>query len=222
MVRRVLLAAVILLAALQAGAQDRVKFMGRAVTVTHPGTEDKDGMFPSGPATLCLEGAPRQCYTMPDKIGKNPHAEVVEIKPGLPALFFSAESGGTSGWGVHFALLRPGRTKYLQDLFLFNAEISNQGQHAFWNEPSVSESKIFVTADEVGGPDEAHYDNHRYIVSAYLRLPSTLLDGSFYYLNDQYMTVRKYDSDKHDVLAAEKPEILARLLRVKQQWTGVR
>ncbi len=47
---------------------------------------------------------------------------------------------------------------------------------------------------------------------------SRLLDRSYYYLEDQYMTAVKYDLDGHpglDILAAEKQEILARLRRAK-------
>jgi hypothetical protein len=43
-----------------------------------------------------------------------------------------------------------------------------------------------------------------------------LIDGSYYYLDDQFMTVRKYDLDANaDVLISEKPEILSRLKRTK-------
>jgi len=69
-----------------------------------------------------------------------------------------------------------------------------------------------VTATSfVRGPDEAHYDPHRYLVSAYVLKPS-----SHYYLEDRYMTVRKFDLEsKVDFLASEKQEILARLRRAK-------
>lgn len=206
--------------AVSLAGQEPLKFMGRDVTVTNPGTEDKGGMFPKGPATVCIEGTPRQCFTMPDKIGKNPHVEVMEIRPGLPALFFSAEGGGTSGWAIQLALLRSLRGKYLEDLL--HVSLSNQSQHVFWDEPSISNAKIFVTADFEYGPGEAHYSPHRYIISSYLYLPSSLTDQESYYLQDRYMTLKKFDYDKGDILAAEKPEILARLLRVKQQSSGLR
>jgi len=74
---------------------------------------------------------------------------------------------------------------------------------------------IFVTADFVWGPDEAHYQNHRYIVSAYAYKHETLTDSESYFLEDRYMTAKKYDLEgKDDVLASEKPEILARLKRL--------
>jgi hypothetical protein len=49
------------------------------------------------------------------------------------------------------------------------------------------------------------------MISAYI------LRASFYYLADRYMTVRKYDYDKADILGSEKQEILARLRRVKEE-----
>jgi hypothetical protein len=94
--------------------------------------------------------------------------------------------------------------------------VSNQGEHAFWGDPAISHAPIFVTADYTVGADESHYSPHRYIISAYLRKSSTLVDGELYYLEDQYMTVRKYDREGGDnVLASEQKEILSRLRRVK-------
>lgn len=205
-----------------ARAQAPLKFMGRDVTVTHPGAEDKDGLSPKGPASVCLGGAPRQCYTMPDTNGGGPQAQVVAVAKDAPALLFTAASVGVSGSSIHFALLRPGPRKDLEDLFLSSIDLSNQSQHAFWNEPSISDAKIFVTADFEWGPDEAHHSPHRYIISSYLLMRSSLLDGRFYYLQDRYMTARQYDYSSEDILAAEKQEILARLLRVKRQSSGVR
>jgi hypothetical protein len=75
-----------------------------------------------------------------------------------------------------------------------------------------------VTADYVWGPDEAHYSKHRYIISAYVRKPSSYADGLFYYLEDRYMTVHRYDPVANtDILASEKQEILARLRRVRAE-----
>jgi len=83
---------------------------------------------------------------------------------------------------------------------------------------SISDAQIFVMANYVWGPDEAHYDNHRYIISAYVRKPSSILDDLYYYLEDRYMTVHKYDLDANaDILGSEKQEILARLRRVKAE-----
>jgi hypothetical protein len=146
--------------------RDHSKFMGREVTITEPEL-DPEGYFPKGPASVCLEGPPqRQCCTQPKDFGKDPTVSVVHVKKGMPALFFSAASGGVSGWGIHFALLRPGNSKDLEDLFMGDMSVSNQSQHPFWSEPAISDAQIFVTADYVSGPDESHYSEHRYMISA--------------------------------------------------------
>ena len=198
--------------------QDIPDFMGRKVTVVEPET-DKDGFFPNGPASICIEGPPqRQCYTAPKDFGRVPTVSLVQVEKEMPALLFSAASGGVSGFGIHFALLRPGKGKDLEDLFLDDMTLSNQSQNAFWVDSSISDAPIFVTADFVWGPDESHYSDHRYIISAYVRRASTLIDGLHYYLEDRYMTVHRYASeDNVDILGSEKQEILARLKRVKAE-----
>lgn len=190
------------------------KFMGREVTITEPET-DADGFFPKGPASICIE---EQCYTAPREFGRFPAVELVQVEKDMPALLFSAATGGVSGWRIHFALLRPGRGKNLDDLFLSETSVSNQSQHAFWNDSAISDAPIFVTADYIFGPDEGHYGEHRYIISAYVRKPSSNVDDLYYYLVDRYMTARRYDLDaKADILSSEKQEILARLGRVKAE-----
>ena len=51
------------------------------------------------------------------------------------------------------------------------------------------------------------------MISVYAQDP----EGTTYWLEDRYMTVRKYDVEekKDDVLASEKLEILARLKRIR-------
>jgi len=81
-------------------------FMGRQVTIIEP--QHTDDGFPKGPASICLEGSPkRQCYTAPNDFGNNPKVTAVQLRKDLPALLFLAETGGVSGWSVHFALLGP-------------------------------------------------------------------------------------------------------------------
>ncbi|HLX42985.1 MAG TPA: hypothetical protein VKR43_06100 [Bryobacteraceae bacterium] len=199
-------------------AQSPLKFMGREVTIIAPGRDADDVSSPRGPVSICLEGPPqRQCYTAPQEFGNSPEVTVVQPKKDLPALLFSAASGGVTGWGIHFALLRPGTGKDLQDFFGSDMTVSDQSQHAFWRDLLISDAQIFVTADYVWGPDEAHSGEHRYIISAYVNVhrPPSLVDDLYYYLEDRYMTARKYDLDaKADVLASEKSEILARLRRL--------
>ncbi|HWC98897.1 MAG TPA: hypothetical protein VG456_19185 [Candidatus Sulfopaludibacter sp.] len=134
----------------------------------------------------------------------------------LPALFFSAASGGVSGWTIHFALLRPGTRNDLENLFMSDVSVSNQSQNVFWTDAGVSDAPFFVTADYVWGTDEGHFGPHRYIISAYVQKHSSDLEASYYYLEDRYMTARTHDREADaDILAAEKPEILNRLRRLK-------
>ena len=155
-----------------------------------------------------------QCYTAPPDFGRGPTVEVVQVATDMPAILFSAASGGVSGWRVHFALLQPGAGKDLEDIFLSDISISSQSQH----EHTISDAPIFVTADYEWGPDEGHYDEHRYTISAYVLRTPVFIDAPAYYLADRFMTVRKYDLDANDeVLTSEKQEILSRLWRVKSE-----
>ena len=51
------------------------------------------------------------------------------------------------------------------------------------------------------------------------------MTGDGYFVQDRYMTIRKYDLDVNaDILQSEKPEILARLKRIKaasEQQPGI-
>ena len=129
----------------------REAFLGRKVTVVDPQMDENDA--PKGPASVCLEAPPRrQCYTAPPAFGKNPAASLIHVEKATPAILFSAESYGVSGWQIHFALLRPGKGQELEDMFSSDISVSNQSQHAFWQEPAISDAQIFVTADFVWGP----------------------------------------------------------------------
>lgn len=209
----------LLLLSVDASAQPVLpKFMGREITVVDPG-RGPDGFDPKGPASICVEGPPqRQCYTTPQGYGNNPRVVVVQLDKDVSALLFSAQTGGVSGWQIHLALLRPEPGKDLKDFFLSDTSVSSQSQYTFWNDSTISDAQIFVTADYVWGPDEGHIFEHRYIISVYVRKPSTMIDGLYYYLEDRYMTARKYDLDANaDILNSEKQEILARLRRIKAE-----
>ncbi len=190
------------------GAQPLPKFMGRQVTIIEP--QHTDDGFPKGPASICVEGPPkRQCYMAPNDFGNNPKVTAVQLRKDLPALLFSAETGGVSGWSVHFALLGSDMNN-----MLLADSVDNQNQHALWSEPTISDEPIFLVAVYAAGSDEAHYGPHRYIISAYF--PNRSFDDGVYLLEDRYMTVRLYDLQANaDVPGSEKPEILSRLRRVK-------
>jgi len=202
--------------ALVAGlAAQPLHFMGRPVTVA-AAEQDPDG-YPNGPASICLEGAPqRQCYTAPEDFGLAPKVEVVQIDKVTSAILFSAVSGGVSQSMIHFALLRPSSGPELEDLFTSNASVTNQSQHRFINDAKTSKASIFVTADYIFGMYESRTGLHRFILSTYRYRYSGELERSAYWLEDRFMTVRRYDIDANaDVITSEKSEILRRLALVK-------
>lgn len=182
--------------------------MGRDVTVIDPGPDPDDEFFPKARASVCLEGPPqRQCYTTYEP-AMDASASVVLLRNDEPAIFFESHGGGVSGFVLEYVLLQPSDGKELETLL--HVRVSNQNQHAFWTVPTISDRQIFVIADYVWGPNESHYSDHRYIIRAYVMKP----DAEFpsYYLEDEYMTVRRYDLDENEgILAAEKEEILRRL-----------
>ena len=122
--------------------------MGRDITIVEPELDD-DGFFPKGPASVCVEGPQRQCYTAPKDFARVPTVTVVQMEKDAPALLFSAASGEISGWQIHFALLGIGTGKNLENLLRSDLSVSNQSQHAFWTDPTISKAAIFVTADYV-------------------------------------------------------------------------
>lgn len=136
---------------------------------------------------------------------------MVELAKDTPALLFSSETGGVTAFQTHLALLRPDTGRDLADLLLGEVSLSNVGQHAFWSAPAISGEQVFLTADIVQGPDEVHYGDRRFMISAYF----PALNDPNYYLQDRYMTWRRYGlAPRPNVLASEKPEIIERLKRV--------
>ncbi len=78
------------------------KFMGREVVVYAPSVDTDGGVFPAGPAKLCIEGPPQeQCYTEPKDFGADVRVEIEQLSKDKSALLFSARAGGVSGWDVH-------------------------------------------------------------------------------------------------------------------------
>jgi hypothetical protein len=198
-------------------------FLGREITITRPEMEGRPGdgpPFPKGPASVCVESPPsQQCYTAPTfenfPFGNSAAATVVLLEKDLPAILFSAATGGVSGWKIHLALLKPGTGSILEQLFVPPISVSDQSQYAFWSDFAISPAQIFVTADAVWGPDEGHFGDHRYMISAYVLAPSSM-ELHYYYLQDRYMTVHRYRSETNiEVLTPEKEEILARLRRIR-------
>ena len=194
-------------------------YMGRAVKLYAPKLDQYDSAPGEPNASICVDGPPqRQCYDAPKGFYRYPSVSKVQISKDVLAMFFSASTYGVSGFAIHHALLvRSKMGDALDNLFASETDTSPQSEDGFWNVPVVSDFKIFVTADYVWGPDECHTCPHRYLISAYVMTKTTeLTEGSAYYLDDRYMTLRTYNVGmKASILQSEKAEIIARLGKIK-------
>lgn len=177
-------------------------------------------------ASVCLgAAAERRCFQQSGHFTGSAELRVVQTKSAGPMLFLATVNQGGSGSSIDLALLRlySEQRPELYNILPDGLWVSNLGERAFWEDREVSEDPIFVTVDWESGPDEAHYSSHRYMVSAYLLLPSDLLDVDRYHLADRYLTVHRYSSDERrvSVLESEREEIVRRLRRVAKE-TGYR
>jgi len=220
------------------GEQVVTEFMGHQVTLKKPALDDNG--FAEESAQVCFDVTSKpQCYTPqhgsgsgwgPDlPIGLSPELTLMDLGQDRSALLFTVFANyGGSGSAFHYALLRPGNGKEIENLLPPDLILSEISEHAFWSDPSISDAPIFVTADFVWYFRDGHFGDHRFTISAYALekdLPG-VPDLFNYALEDRYMTVRKYPSLNADpgdsdstvgVLNSEKPEILARLKRVKAE-----
>jgi hypothetical protein len=202
-----------------AAEQVVTEFEGHQVTLMRPAQNDD---LVDTPATVCFDLTSKpQCFTPKDGFyrGWESDADLVltDLGHGRSALLLSAyATSGGSGASIHLALLRPGDVE-IMNMLPSDLHLKEISGHAFVTEPSVSDAPIFVTADYVWGFGETHPEDHRFLISVYV-LGN---DWDSYELEDQYMTARKYDGtfgfDKTDILDSERPEILARLKRVKAE-----
>jgi hypothetical protein len=119
----------------------------------NPGQVDLDGL-PTGAAHLCLNARPTHCYSLPNgrkdmqseiefKFGLEPKTERISVEGGGSLILFCATfSGGGSGTLDELALLR-----YEQDGALRNllpvVQLTEQGDRAIWQLPSVSSSQYW-------------------------------------------------------------------------------
>ena len=183
----------------------------------------KDGpYFATTGAQLCLADGWKTCFSLPPQraklngeemvtqFGLMPEGQRVSIRAGGSLVLFFADSGGGSGSGAKFALLRYRRDKPLYDL-LPEIELSNQSDHALWYIPSVSSMPLLVTADFLW-EDEAHYGSHHYEIRAYRY--NANIDKYEQIL--KYQTERKYRGfdnfdDPFPLLKYERASILKKL-----------
>jgi hypothetical protein len=197
------------------------ELMGHKVILVEPKRETND--LAGEPYQVCFDATTPawRCYTPQDSFyrgwGPEPGLVPVDLGHGRSALLFSVYATASgSGANIHIALLRPSGRE-AENLLPGDVSLKEISGHKFLTEPAVSESPILITADFVWELGENHPDNHRYIISAYVLNPDT----DHYYLDDRYMTTRKYEGDfgfdKAEVFVGEKPEIIARLKRAKAE-----
>ncbi len=199
-----------------------MELMGHHVTMVTAKLDDRG--FPEESAQVCFDIAPKPlCYSPSTGIyGLSPNLIPIQIGIGQSAILFSAgENFGGSGSRTHFAILRPGEVE-VENLLPSDLWVSELGAHALMTDKSLSPSPIFVVADGVILPEEVHFGEHRYTVSAYVLTLRPDSETLHYDLRDQYMTSGTYSSivtanEKFDILDSEMPEILARLKRVKAE-----
>jgi len=203
--------------------QTVTEFMGHKVILVEP-KRDADG-FAEEPYRVCFDVGPESpkplahCFTAPPSLysyppyGFDPELTPVDLGDGRSALLFTTwTTAGGSGSSRLVALLRAPDASNLMPV----VELSEVSGYTFRREPSISDAPIFITADAEWGIGEAHHDRHRYILSVYV-----MDEDESYHLQDRYMTVRAYEEtpnlDKPEIFDGEKPEILARLQRVKAE-----
>jgi hypothetical protein len=182
----------------------------------------EDPYFATTGAQLCLADDLKTCFSLPPQkaklngeemvtqFGIMPEGQRVSIRAGGSLVLFFADSGGGSGSGARFALLRYRRDQPLYDL-LPEIELSNQSDHALWDVPSVSPMPLLVTADLLWY-DGAHYGSHYYEIRAY-RYKANI---DKYEQILKYQTRRKYRGfdnfdDPFPLLKYERASILQKL-----------
>jgi hypothetical protein len=181
----------------------------------YPGTVGADGL-PTGAARLCLDTQRARCYALPGKqsdmqFGLEPKVERISGQRGGPLILFSATfSGGGSGTLDELALVRHEQDGTLRNL-LPVVQLTEQGDRAIWQLPSVSPMPVLLTADYVWGKGETHFEQHLFEIRAYL-YDST---SQTYEEKLRYRTSHRYPSldevDHVNVLIPERAEILRRL-----------
>ena len=103
----------------------------------------------------------------------------------LPS-FFSAVSGGVSGFGIHLlSALALETKKHLEDSLDVSVSESKASTH-FWKDPVISKAAIFVTADFIQGPEGKSRQRAQVHDFAYVFRALPGIDR--YYLQDRYMT----------------------------------
>jgi hypothetical protein len=183
------------------------------------GTLNEDG-WPTSPASVCLKSLhDKECYIPPEHnppFGLNPKAKEINLNSDVDAVLFTVESSaGGSGSTTAISILKESKGKLID--LLPELSVSNQSEYGLWNESSISNMTILVTADFVWVGNEVHFASHRYRISSYIYDPQK----QKYELTDQYVTEKKYSGlDKSEIITVLEPEKSTILRRLKKKLTG--
>lgn len=150
------------------------------------------------------------------QFGLSPGWQRLAVPNGGTWILFSATfSGGGSGTLTRYAILRSeslGASPRLINL-LPGVALTNNSDHAIWNDRKLSPFPLFITADFIWDFEagESHFSQHRFLVKVWRFDPSK----GRYVLALSYKTVKKYvgldASDAVNVIAPERGEIVRRL-----------
>lgn len=187
-----------------------------------PGEPDAD-CGARTPARVCLGSSDDHCFAPASTrlyvFGLEPKAVQIGQIDGKPLVLFSAMfSGCGSGTLTDFSLLTVKNGEFAS--LAPTIRLTNQSEYKLWSLPEISHDPVFATADFIedlkafeksGRSEETHFARHRYHIEAYAFDP---LKGR-YILKATFDTAKKYkgldESDKVQILDAEKAEILERL-----------
>jgi hypothetical protein len=96
------------------------------------------------------------CQAVPNQFNANPNAKLVSLGKAAQAILFTSRTDGASGYRIHYALLQQNANGKLDNLFgASGLETSNQSQHKFFEDSSLSDTPLFVTAEYDWGVTEA-------------------------------------------------------------------
>ena len=152
------------------------------------------------------------------QFGLEPKMKRLPLPNGDSWLLFSATfSGGGSGTLTRYAILRKDGSHLIN--LLPEVALTNNSDHAIWNEPELSKYPLFVTADFIWDfkTGETHFNKHLFNIEVW----QFDLAKDHYVRAPSYTTKKKYygldAGDSIVVIAPERSEIVRRLRLVNRQ-----
>jgi hypothetical protein len=183
----------------------------------YPGVLDEGG-FPISAARLCTIEAKARCFALvdldpadkddPPVFGLRPSAQRIKLSAGGSLVLFHAYTRGGSGSTEMYVLLHSDPDGRLRNTSP-KVFVSNLGDVAMWDLPTVSPVPVLVTADFIWGDGEAHYGDHFFEVRMYVYDAAS----DRYKLRHTYRTAHKYPGidnweSQPEVLEGERSRII--------------